>query len=470
MRATRPILSGPDAFWHWDLGRRIVSSWLPSSDPYSFLREESPWILNQWGADAIFGLTDAVGGLYLLGVLGSFLVGFAVLATGYLAWSRMNTLAVIPWLGLVVSVVVTNSALRGNLFTFIMVPLLLGELRRRAGPRVTVVAVLMLVWANLHGAFLLGVAFVIIDTVARLLVVPGDSRVAVARHGGLLVVVSAVAGALTPYGFGFLSSTASLVSTAGRVGITEWGPTPITRLDVIPFTALAVIALIALSVTAQRRDLPDSALIVASVVFGLAAVRNVASAAIAIVVLAAPYVEGAVRDIGRVRVPGPRPPSRLDRGLAIGAGLVGVVVVGALVPTISTIPAHARGIPFSLIQELDALPREARVASVSTWSGAIAALTGPHVRTAVDGRLELFSADDIDDARQVEQAGPRWQDILAEWCVTDLVVPSDGALATTVTEHGEEWASRGRHPVLGHDDVTATWFVRPGGTCELPQP
>jgi hypothetical protein len=438
VRATRPLLTGTDPFWHYDLGRRIVAGGLPRTDPYSFLRDGHEWILNQWGTEAVFGVVDRIGGLGLLALFAALLVGAAYGVTGWAMWRRAPTLATMLLFGAVVLASMSNWSLRGNLFTFLLLPVFLTELLRDDGPRPVVVVPLLVVWANLHAAYLFGVGLLLLWLVGTWAVASPDDAAWLRRRAPVLVVGGLLAGLVTPYGPRFLVSTLELTTRAGGAGISEWTPAPLTRIDVLPYTFLVGVVLVALAVAARRQDLPEALMVVAAVLFGATAIRNLATASIVVGVVGAPYVSSALRQVRRVPDGAPRPPSGLDRLLVGVVGVVGLVLVLAVVPRSGAVAAHLGNntAPLDLIDRLDASPGEERVVTTSTWSGAVAALTGDHVRTAVDGRLELFSDEEIQVVRDLESADPGWQGTFDRWCVTAVLIPADAPLDRALDDSG----------------------------------
>lgn len=458
LRATQPLLDGIDPFWHLDLGRRILSSGLPHGDPYSFLSEGRVWILNQWGTEAIIGFVDRIGGLWLLGVLTAALVAAVYGLAGWVAWKRAPALSTVVLLGLAVMSHTNNWSLRGNLFTFVLLSVLVREILRAHGPRLVVVGPLMVLWANLHAGFLTGVVLLAAHGVGSAAIARHERRMAVLGRHGLLVAAGLLAGMVTPWGPRFLWSTLELAGRANNAGITEWGPTAITTPVVLPYTLLMATVLAALAVSGRREDLPEILMTVATVLLGVSAIRNVAPAAIVLTILGAPHVHRAFRMIvaNVSDTPPARGPSMLDRtvaGVLVTAGLLSAV---AIVPRADDVASHSDDIPLAIIHDLAALDRPARVFTLSDWAAPIAMLTGDDVRTAVDGRLELFSDDEIDQARTAIEGGASWRATLRAWCVTDALLPSTSDLSGLLSEE-PGWSLASEADVLGTDE-RARWY------------
>jgi hypothetical protein len=455
-----PLLNGPDPFWHWDVGRRIVQSGLPRTDPYSFLTAHRDWVLNQWGADWVFGLMDRLGGLPLLAVAAALLVGAGVALTGWQMWQQAPSLWSVGLLALVMMASLGNWSLRGNLFTFLLIPLLLAELRRERTRPLPILGLLVL-WANLHATFLLGLGLSVLSAVSRAALARDLSPPQRLRTPAILLLGGTLAGAATPYGFTYYASIVDLLSRSSAGTISEWGPPQLLAPQVLPYTILVAIVLVSIAWTATRNDLPAITIIVATALFGLQAVRNIAPAAIVVGIVGVPYVRLSWEAlIGR----DPSPPGAVRRRDRVAAAAVGTMAtLGTLivVPWSTDVGDHTSRMPLETIAHLDQLDREARVFVSSFWAPAVASLTGPHVRTAVDGRLELFTDAELQDFQLALQARHGWQAPLDRWCVTDVVVPESSPLHDALTDADPAvWQIQGSTPPQREASVTAIWFTR----------
>lgn len=175
-----PVTDG-DFFWHIHSGQRILADGqLPEHDPFSFTTArfvaEQPAdprisaILQQyWLAQiALYQLHALAGssGIVVLRVL-----VFAAILTILYLWGRRRA----PWPVSAAFTILTASLLldypteRPQLFSFLLAPVVLfllerlrDEERSRQGAVAVMLPLLMLLWGNLHGGYLLGVGFCLI--------------------------------------------------------------------------------------------------------------------------------------------------------------------------------------------------------------------------------------------------------------------------------------------------------------------
>ncbi|MFZ2950807.1 MAG: tetratricopeptide repeat protein [Desulfuromonadaceae bacterium] len=186
---TFPISDG-DCFWHLATGRWIFENLaLPASDPLSFtVTDHNPWrpesnqipfLLKQYwlGQLALYGAWKAAGsaGIVLLRA-----VVYTAILLFLCIWMRRTCRGIAPF----VLVVLTGFLLREipnerpQLFSFLLMPLTLYLLERIFGREegeaknnaaLIALPLVMLVWANTHGSYLLGVVLMSCYLVAHLL-------------------------------------------------------------------------------------------------------------------------------------------------------------------------------------------------------------------------------------------------------------------------------------------------------------
>ncbi len=308
----------------------------------------------------------------------------------------------------------------------------------RGRPRVLVaLPVLMAVWVNLHGAFVVGLAVLGIDAAVA---VARRDRTAASR---LLLTgaASLLALLLNPWGPGVLRYVVDLAGNRSvTAGVTEWAPTyvrdpagaALLGAMVVLVIALARAGSLARAADQLARVVPLAALTLwtarAGVWFGL--VLPLALAALA-----------------RERTP--RPASD-DRGSPLITAAVLLVVALAvtvaapgvrdrLVPGMASRPALASA-PVATADWLAAHPQAGRMINYQPWGSYLEFRLGPAVKPAVDSRIELRPASTWTDYHAI-MAG-RWdvQRLLAArgiaYVVTDAEATPD---LVDDLEHSAGW-------------------------------
>jgi hypothetical protein len=292
----------------------------------------------------------------------------------------------------------------------------------RTSPRVALwIPLLMPLWANLHGAFAVGLGLLAIEAIAA---VWRRDRQGVLRV--LAVGVLSLIGLLAnPWGAGVLAYAARLPSNQVVTGmVTEWAPaTARDPTGAMLIGAIGIVAIVAVRSRAPAR-VPDQLLRMA-LLAGLAlwAVRASVWFGLALPV--------AICALARQRPPRP---AEVDRGVPLASGLVlaalAVALVVALPPVSRAIVPDAASRP-----ELTAAPSAAagwlaanqqpgRMFNFQPWGSYLEFRLGPRIQPAVDSRIELLPAERWREYLAI--AAGRWdaERLLGKWGI-DYVVTGE---------------------------------------------
>lgn len=268
-----------DIWVHMRLGEDLLAGApLPTVEHYSGTAEGRPFVAYEWlSAIALAGVHELAGapGLMLLRVVvGMACLGFLVFS---LAPAHRRAAVVLPLLVLVDYLVCFRSHIRPHLFSLLMVSVVVFALERwrrerRLGELVWLIP-LHALWANLHGAYLLGVVLLGVTTAVAgfIAVLPGLASARerfsagdVAQVGGV-ALASLAACLLNPYGTDLLELSVRMSESSEFIksAIWEWKNPflvgPGNHWFVIYCILLALVWLCALIRLRQRRWL-DAAL------------------------------------------------------------------------------------------------------------------------------------------------------------------------------------------------------------------
>lgn len=189
---TSQTLTDPDTHLHLATGYWIFQHQaVPSVDPFSYTRGGSPWIAHEWLAQWLLAAAHQTGGwtgLVLL-TLSTFALTLAYLLRFLL--SRMPPIYALLFTALASSVLVTHLLARPHVLAWPMLAVWLGSLvtasEQNRSPPWWLLG-LMVLWANLHGSFTLGLALVLPIALEVVLNSPRASRgKAMRTWGGILL-------------------------------------------------------------------------------------------------------------------------------------------------------------------------------------------------------------------------------------------------------------------------------------------
>lgn len=421
----------PDVYWHVRLGRELLRthSIHSAGSNWSLTPAHGTWTSSEWLAEIVLhGFVSAFGwqgmlvfqgvvtAALLAAVAGAVRPGrdpraravvYAImvisLAPFFQARPQSISLVLLAWLG----VVCRGVTLDGRL------------------PNVPVFLCLMLIWAQLHGLWLLAPLFLVASAVLRLL----DSRERddlrfTGRAMGI-AVLGLAAGCVNPIGLRSLTLPFTLHGATST--ISEWQPTTL-----MPYFSWGIFLLVAIQVVRWRQDgrsVPRAELswTALMVVFAFMAYRNVPTA----ILLLGPIVAA--------RVSRPRPAPRTSRSeqRALAAALAGltlmVAVLDGVASTLGTpIPHNA---PTRLAAALDdGTPH--RVLDAYNTGGVVLAFGGPNVRVGIDGRADYYGGDYIQQYSDMIAMRSGWHGLFDRLRPDAAIIETKAPLSEWLRQHG----------------------------------
>src|SRR5258708_5156261 len=156
-----------DTGWHIRTGDIILKQRvIPTTDPFSFTRAGRAWFAWEWLADLAFGVAHRAAGLPGVALLGAFTIALAVAGSAALALRLgANFFAAAASAVLLLGVSSLHWLARPHLFSWLLglafvaiAELHIAELQRPGKRMLWLLPLLGVLWANVHGSFLLGPA------------------------------------------------------------------------------------------------------------------------------------------------------------------------------------------------------------------------------------------------------------------------------------------------------------------------
>jgi len=193
-----PILT-PDVWWHLATGRVIAADGVPRVDPFSYTLVDRTWLVHEWFADRVLYAVHAAGGLAGVVWLRGTLIALAAALAYRLARRGASMGVAVPLLALAVYAWQRNWIDRPQLWTFALLPLVLGLLEAdRTGARRAAWALppLFALWVNVHGGFMIGLVIVALWQASNV-VEHGRARL---RRSAIVFAACAAATVANPHG------------------------------------------------------------------------------------------------------------------------------------------------------------------------------------------------------------------------------------------------------------------------------
>ncbi|MBO9499903.1 MAG: hypothetical protein J7483_10650 [Novosphingobium sp.] len=218
------LFNDGDTYWHLAAGRWIIDTLgVPATDPFSFTFRGKPWTAHEWLAEVLEAGALQAGSWPAVATLHAAAAAVTLYLVGTWAGRTLAAPRVIVLLALLWCVLAPFTLARPHVLVW---PMLVGFvillLRARAENRAPswFAAMLMLVWANAHGSFTLGLLLAALFGLEALL--QSDDRLRALRQWGLFGAALLVAALATPHGLqGLLHPL--YISRLGMLDtITEW--------------------------------------------------------------------------------------------------------------------------------------------------------------------------------------------------------------------------------------------------------
>jgi hypothetical protein len=223
----RKLLSDPDIYWHLGAARWIFDHGaVPSADPFSHSMPNAPWLAHEWLAEVILGGIHGIGGWPGLAALTGLAFGTALALLCRYLLRHFEPAQALNLVVLAAVLAIPHLLARPHVLAWPLLVgwtiVLLGSRELGRAPRWPW-ALLIVVWANLHGSFVLGLGLAAFFAVEAVALTGTGQRRAAARDWGIFLALSASAALATPYGIDGLIYTFSVHDMAYAMEvIDEW--------------------------------------------------------------------------------------------------------------------------------------------------------------------------------------------------------------------------------------------------------
>jgi len=253
------VLNDGDTYWHLAAGRWMaLHHQVLKTDIFSYSAAGAPWVSHEWLSEVVMALaygTGSWGGLLLL------FAAAGGLAAGLIAWRlsrHLNPLSLAAALALSLSLAAPELLTRPHVLALPVLVAWVAELlaAREAGraPRLWL-ALLMALWANLHGSYVFGFLLLGGFGLEALAASPAAGRWRIVRDWGAVAALSLAAACATPHGLSGLIYPFRIMGMSTLQAIDEWKPASLvgaSPLAVALFGTLAVCLLRGVKVPALR--------------------------------------------------------------------------------------------------------------------------------------------------------------------------------------------------------------------------
>ena len=462
-----------DLWWHLETGLRIVTDHvIPRVDDYSFTSRGAPWVDHEWLFQVVLYLAHAAAGpaglaiLKLACALTVALLGYRALREGGAA--QGTALAVV---GLAIAGLRFRLAERPEMCSMALVcihaAILLSLAARpaRAAARLAAIALLVVVWANMHASALLAPGLALACAAGSMI----DRARPAARNALVAAGLSACALLVNPFTWRILLVPLGISDALARANISnpEWAAPSPSEFPLF-FGAVAAAALLAAACCAAGRPLAWTrmAMLGSCAAIGFLAIRHI-GIFFAILPLSV--------DLGMARPSRRLQPVLQAAGLSVALGAAGWM---SLVPPAGAefgIGISSMRFPEKAADFVDEQLTQARLYNDVAFGGYLIWRGYPARRVFIDGRNEVH-ADLLGELSASIDDGRKWRALLDRFDLDGAVVAyRDDAVkvrdastdAVSTSTFSELHFPRGEWALVYWDDVAMVFVRRHGRYADL---
>ena len=478
--------------WHIRNGELMLRShMITRTDPFSYTMSGRPWLAWEWLYDAIIGVVHKSLGLNGVVFFTAIVIAFTFALTFRILLARGSLLQIsIALLLLAMGAAMIHFLARPHvlswLFTVIWFQLLdSAEVAPENWRQLLWLPLLMLLWVNLHGGFLFGLALLGLYWLAgviRYLQGGSESRQAAAwvKQLSALGALSFLATFANPYGYKLHAHIYRYLSNRFLMNhIDEFRSPDFHGVAQECFAVLLVITIIALAAARAKIRNSQLLLILFASYSGLYASRNLPVASILLVLVAGPLLSAAVRDAGNNAELPDRTRNFFSRcsSFALRMGNlelslrghlwpVGAVIFGLFVciqhgrvGSHQLMNAHFDGkkFPVAAVRVIAERGIHEPIFSLDSWGGYFIYRLYPEMKVFVDDRHDLYGEQFLREYLTAIRLAPGWDEVLDEKRVNWVLMPGNSSLANMLKET-HRWR------IIYADDVAVLLEREQGGT------
>jgi hypothetical protein len=459
------ILLGPrllnadgDLGRHLTIGNFILDNiTIPTRDIFSHTMTGAPLVPHEWLAEVLYALADRAMGLNGVVILSALLIAgaFTLVYTETLRRSQMPLLAFgLAFWGAAASSLHWIS--RPHLFTLLFLAFWTSRLLRVTRAESTPLwqfPLIMMLWANLHGAFIAG--FVVWGAILAGHLWEQRKFTPVTRHLLLIGGAALLATLVNPSGWHLWQTSLGYLQNRYLVGHTqEYFSPDFHQPGTWPFLGLLALAVFALSRGWKRLSAADSLLLTGWAALGLVSARNIPLFAVVAPQILAEAIRAGLENFTFWQ----QVENRLKNIEQNLRGFLWPLIAILLIALMVSAPAMtARNtfdpavFPVQAVDWLEAHPQPGNMFNYFTWGGYLLHRQWPEQKVFIDGQTDFYGEALTRQYEQIITLAEGWENVLDQYAVTWAIIPTDSALSKALIAAG--WQSI-------YQDATASIFIR----------
>ena len=455
----------PDVWWHIKQGQFILATHhVPTKDIYSQTLTGRPWTAYEWLGDVLLGAVYGLGGLrglelLLLALGGAILIGIYTLASMRAENSKAAFVATAATFVLATISFNLRPQMLGYLF-LVLTFLALERFRRGQRGALWALPLLMVIWVNAHGSWVIGLVVIgayLVSGLVNFKIGDVEAKAWSAADRLRLIGVLILCGCgtlITPYGTQLARYPFDVAFSLpmGVATVQEWLPMPFNLLAGKVFLALLIGFIVLQIIYRSPWRLEDLGLFL----FATAVACIHRRFLLIFVPVFTPLL--AVTLARWV----PRYDSRKDRHIlnAVCMAAILAIVVRYTPSQAELLQEVGKTYPVAAVEYLDHHAVPAPMYNTYGFGGYLILSRGPQHKVFMDGRSELYEREGfLPDYHEIADIKPGMLATLDKYGIKSCLLNHDEPLATVLAAL-PEWQK-------AYEDPTSILFVRRGAAPQL---
>ncbi len=261
------VLLDPDFGWHIQMGRIILSTGIPKTDPFSYSMPSYPFVDHEWLTNVFMAIGYEKISMIGLAIIFSLLTIIAVATiTRWLSTPETKLFFVLS-----ITLLFPFAGVRTQVITWFFFSLFLTiSFQQRWKKYKYILPFLMLLWVNMHGGFAIGIVSLFIILIARSVT---ERKVQIADV--MIFLLCCLATFLNPYGHRIWWEVWMQMSDSSlHWTISEWLPVFVTPIDIglLFFFAFSLAQMV---ITGKKYTMDELLLYGGLLIAGLSSIRQI---------------------------------------------------------------------------------------------------------------------------------------------------------------------------------------------------
>ena len=437
---------------HITLGEYMLKNGIPFYDIFSYTMAGHYMVSHEWLAQIFFGTAHL-----LIGLRGDVLLTAILIATTFtLVFHEILRRGTHYILALfIISLAILTSIIhwlaRPHIFTFLFVALWtinLQKIYENHSGKIWIFSVIMLIWANTHGAFIIG--FVILAAYFAGWLweyISGEADLVIGKKLILIGLTSFAVTFINPYGWHLWGTSVGYFGSQFLVDYTiEYQSPNFHEFSGLPFMLMLALGLFAPAIGRKPR-IHEAFLLAGWSALGLYSKRNIPLFAI----ITAPYLAYMLQPVfekislsNLVDQTITKTEKLINRS-SIVMPVLAIILIGIILKT-GTIDSTGldyqydpQKFPVDAVNWLETHPQHGNMFNQFSWGGYILYRMWPQQKVFIDGQTDFYGEALTLDYVRVRDLRGNWQQILAKYNISWAIIGSDQINLSSALQKELNW-------------------------------